>query len=378
VKNAHKEIRTNDYGLNLRMLFYSSIFSKRRKSRVFLVPPAHPGNLGDMLCVAAALDLMQDCDPYILDLFSGLEPSMNDWSDFEDLNSATMHTIKEQMDGKKRAKVIYIAQDSIDSRYGDFHLLRLAEVITGLEQFGVDCDLIFWNATLSANYPLSEVALKLLKKSHSIIYRDRESGEVLKSYKVRNTSQIFDLSSVYLLKEKIRHIDKRATSGAIGLSMGHQILEHRQDIIQTYRELQLLPPNKLLNLDSRVYSFKETDILTGLKIAETLGVSLNPKQPTSEIQFYADLQSKLDSLKGVSLVQTSRYHVAIASLILEQPVDLFAYNKKFDVLFQIWTQSSHFHSGTISYSHIEPALTNPQSLTHALDQWKMASKDLQR
>ena len=355
-----------------------SVFSKRRSSRVFLVPPAHPGNLGDMLCVAAALDLLQDCDPYILDLFSGLESSMSEWSDYEDLNTVTMDTIKEQMDGKKRAKVVYIAQDSIDSRYGDFHLLRLVEVIAGLERFGIDCELIFWNATLSANYPLSEVALKLLKKSRSVIYRDRASGEVLKSYEVRNTSQIFDLSSAYLLKEKIRYNDKCSTTGAIGLSMGHQILKHRQDVIQTYRELQLLPPNTLLNLDSRVYSFAETDILTGLKIAETLGVWLNRKQPTSEIQFYADLQSKLDSLKEVSLVQTSRYHVAIASLILERSVDLFAYNEKFDVLFQIWTQSSQFHSGTISYSHIEPALTNPQSLTYTLDQWKMASKDLQR
>jgi hypothetical protein len=360
------------------MGFYTSRLSARQNTPTYLVPPAHPGNLGDMLCLASALQLLQDFNPRILDLFSDLEPSMQNWSDYQDLSTATRDTIGKQIDGHEVVNIVYLAQDSIDSRYGDFHLSRLSEVITGLGHLGIECELTIWNATLSASYPLSKIALKLIKTARAIVFRDCASSAVLESYAIKNISQIFDLSTVYLLREKCLPDDKFERSGAIGLSMGHQILKYKQSISETYRELQLLPPNELLNLDSRVYPFAESDISSGLEIAKTLGVSLNSKNFISDIRFYSDLRRKLDTLKEVRLVQTSRYHVAIASLILERPVDLFAYNEKFNVLSQIWTQSGSCNRGSVSYSHIEPVLKNSMSLSDTLNQWKLASRNLQR
>ena len=135
--------------------------------RVLIIPPAHPGNFGDMVCIASLLELVNKNETFIIDLFSGTNPSLREWSEFEDINVIRFDQLSNWDHSSRKVKVILLGQDSMDSRYGDFHLIRAKQAIDLVKTSANSVDVAIWNFTLSPKYPVSETALSLFHGSTS-------------------------------------------------------------------------------------------------------------------------------------------------------------------------------------------------------------------
>ncbi len=348
----------------------TSKFKQRARTRIYIVPPAQPGNLGDMVCLGSAMKLCEGSAPHVLDLFGDTDKSMKNWQDYSDLRVHTLADLALQSNGLNLVHLIFIGQDSIDSRYGDFHLQKLKQSIEILENQNIACRLAIWNITVSESFPLSETALWLLERSESVVFRDNATDVALKNSAIQIGLQNFDLSSVYLLGIN-REIDfETRNSGKIGLSVGREILKHQQEIFEMYQDLELAIPNVLLNLDSREYPFVESDRISGLSVGKTIGAKLHELEAHEHTDFYHELDSKLSQLSNLSSVQTSRYHVTISALILGRKVELFAHNEKFEVLTRHWKNSLTIKLKTISYFSIEPILNRSSFLEETAQSWR--------
>jgi hypothetical protein len=317
------------------------------------------------------MKLCEGFEPHVLDLFSDTDKSMKNWQDYSDLRVHTLADLAIETSGLNLVRLIFIGQDSIDSRYGDYHLQKLKQSIEILENQDIACDLAVWNITVSENFPLSETALWLLKRSESIVFRDNASDIALTKSAIQIGLQKFDLSSVYLLGIK-REIDSEAlNSGNIGLSVGHQILKYQQEILEMYRNLELAVPNVLLNLDSREYPFAKSDLVSGSTVGKFIGAEFQELEAHEHTDFYHELDSMISQLRNISSVQTSRYHVSISALILGRKVELFAYNEKFAVLTQHWKNPTTLKVQDITYFSIEPILNRSSFLEETAHSWRM-------
>jgi polysaccharide pyruvyl transferase WcaK-like protein len=301
---------------------------------VFLIPPAHPGNFGDMLCVKSILKLAQGRKVVLIDIFAGLESSMQEWKDFGDLTVINATDLRSKSLDFSTAKIVILGQDTMDSRYGDFHLLRMLEVIDYLNSQLKKTNLAIWNISLSEKFILSDTSLKLFRMADSIVFRDEITKPVLSLYNINNGIRAFDLSSVaFAKKKKLPFSTKKIQeSSCIGLALGNQIEDKSKTIIGLIKKGLIPKPNRVFEFDQRKYSMIKSDLEVGASLMNQVKLPflLNPNEILDNLDHTID--SMISQLQMSQFLITSRYHVSLACLYLGIPFVVFTYNEKYLIL----------------------------------------------
>jgi hypothetical protein len=234
-----------------------------------------------------------------------------------------------------------------------------------------------WNATASEEYKFSETAMSLLKFSTSVVPRDEVARKMLARYGAKPINEIFDLSSVYL-----SGIQKRALidlnsfeSKRITVNFGHQMIPFKETLLSLYSNGSLVTPDTVLNLDSREYPGLLSDEMMAIDLFGESGIEYEIKKIDDFSEFFLDLDQKIENIKESVLVETSRYHVAIAALVFKINFVLVSYNNKFDVIHKIANSRKIFENEKISICDFSQNALDDLVIRNSVARWKDVCND---
>jgi hypothetical protein len=345
---------------------------KKRRTIVLIVPPAHHGNFGDSMCLASALELTAGTDQMVIDLFNNLHNEMKDWTDFTDINAISIEDLRSLRTNGKQICVIYLAQDSLDSRFDDYHLLQLQKALEILREKSKKVRFAIWNLTASEEYEFSETAMTLLKFATCVVPRDEVSRKMLAKYGANPINEIFDLSSVFLygVQSHVLSDPFHFNSSRVSVNFGHQIVPFKETLIQLYSKGILVAPDTVLILDSREYPDVLSDKMMAIDLFRDSGVKYEINEAENLNEFFLDLNQKIKGINGSILVQTSRYHVAIAALFFQINCVLITYNNKFDVIHNFAKSKKVFENEKISIYDLADDALDEIKIRDSVVRWK--------
>jgi hypothetical protein len=328
------------------------------------------------MCLASALELTSGTEQMVIDLFTNLHNEMKDWTDFTDINAISIEELRSLRTRGKQICVIYLAQDSLDSRYDDYHLLQLQRAIAILKEKSKKVRLAIWNLTASEEYEFSEVAIALLKFSTCVVPRDERSRKMLAKYGANPINEIFDLSSVFLYGIRCHGLNhpRNVESNRVSVNFGHQIVPFKETLISLYSKGILVTPDTVLILDSREYPDLLSDKTMAIDLFRDSGVRYEINEAEDLNEFFFDINQKIESINRSILVQTSRYHVAIAALFFQVNCVLIAYNNKFDVIHNFAKSEKVFEDENISIYDLSDKALDENKIRDSVVRWKEAAE----
>jgi hypothetical protein len=328
-----------------------SVLQFRKKEfmkKIVVVPPASPGNFGDLATVVAARKLFSRREVVFLDLFSGLDKGIPNWSHYSDIATVT----PQELSSVEARSLVFIAQDTLDGRYGEFHLEKLRQSIEILDSnlsAGV-LPIAVWNITAEESNELGPEAKWLLSRASQIIARDA-SGYNWTSSSGFEAGVAPDLASVGISEALLVQIGPSTSEPTDVLSVGWQAIEHFEELGK-FLENDVHPSIlEMFILDERIYRHQPGDLEVSLRLFAQLDTnswvnihSLGLHEKTSTISHLSNMVASISRGKSFT---TSRYHGAMARLLSGKPVNVVAHNSKFSGLDFFGLKNNRKSSGVI-------------------------------
>lgn len=338
---------------------------------IVLVPPASPGNFGDLAAVVATRRLFWARKIVILDLFSRLDPGLPNWSHYSDLETVTL----ENLESVRAEALVFLAQDTLDGRYGEFHIERLWQSIEILDSSspGRGLPVAIWNVTAEKQAQMGMSAQRLLSRASQIIVRDKPGLNWLSSSGFQ-ADVAPDLASIGI--SRALKLQKGATSiGTVDVvSLGWHALEHFEELKQFLQDE--IRPNilQMFILDERFYKHQPSDVEVSLRLLSKLDmncwVNIHSLSVTEKTSTNSHLCNMVASISGGKSFTTSRHHASLGRLLSGRSVNVVAYNSKFAALHDFGI-NLHRNTGKV-LDRISP--TSRFNLPDFNRVWKTATK----
>lgn len=306
----------------------------------FVIPPASPGNLGDHLLVSQATTLLKsfNFDVQLVDLHCDLDSNGTQASWSEASLLPTLKGLSRSIEALRSCEntpiIIFLGQDSVDGRYGDYHIRRVLDLKASTR---TECTLLTWNATFSPTAELVGAVADLLHQSQMVV-RDSQSLMAVEKAGFQGTflpDLVIASCERFALITNLTKGSDSDRGSVLGVCLGPQCLSLDSNMILEHLRIELALGDsselQYFEADTRAYSHLPRDLDVAKEIfRDTASVELTTEW---KWEWGKDLDGELvryaNHLLQFSSVVTSRQHLSTLCSVLGIPVTCLAYNPKF-------------------------------------------------